>query len=276
MDHQQINHSVIYAIEVVGYFVDRTLNHPVFITLIGPIAAAFFGTWGAQKLAERQARRKELILQINGINLAIAYTVGIVQTFINFKKQIVLPTSNEYKKTVSERNAFLTSKSDSIPPKFHCILKMKNFHSVWTPIEDLKGIFSSKFVANSNSLLLLVRLSEFITILNEFLLQRNDFISEYRKMPMSEDDKASLYFGELISRGHIDERYKNLMKIIPETTDDCIGFAVVLYETLYQIGTKASAQLKKRGLHVYKTEFLYKELIPDLEKYYPLTGKNQN
>ncbi len=271
-DYQQIYLFVASVMKAATHFVDSALNHPIFIVFIGPIVAAFAGTLGAQSLAERLAKRKELMLQINGINLAIAYTANIAEAFIIMKKQIVLPASEEYQTNVSLRNAVLTGSTTSTSPVSHHILRLQNFSPIWTPIENLKETFASKFISNSKCLILLTRLSQAISSLNESILKRNEFISEYRTIAASQDNRTALYFGELNSAGHIDERYKNLMEHIPEITNDCIGYAVVLYESLHELGTKTSVQLKKNSPNIFKADFLYKDFIPNLERYHPPKG----
>ncbi len=55
-------------------------NSAISIAVVSTFIAAFAGTWGAQLLAERTARRKELLDEIRGTNTAIGLTFNIANT----------------------------------------------------------------------------------------------------------------------------------------------------------------------------------------------------
>ena len=65
------------------------INSAISLTIVGTFVSAYAGTWGAQKLAEGTARRRELLTEIRRTNAAIGLAANVANTYITTKKQLV-------------------------------------------------------------------------------------------------------------------------------------------------------------------------------------------
>jgi hypothetical protein len=65
-------------------------------SLLGPLAAAYFGAYTAQRIIERRESRQRLLKEIRNISTAAYLTFGVTNTFFAMKKQHIKPLRDAY------------------------------------------------------------------------------------------------------------------------------------------------------------------------------------
>jgi hypothetical protein len=65
-------------------------------TFLSAFAGAGLGVWGAQRVAERAARAKELLERLRQANAVIVLATTIANTAFSLKRQFITPLSEPY------------------------------------------------------------------------------------------------------------------------------------------------------------------------------------
>jgi hypothetical protein len=243
-----------------------------FIALISTFVAAFAGTWGAQLLAERNTTRRELLREIRAVNAAIALAFNISNTFITTKKQQVRDLVITYETQNSARKVHHQNIAAGLLPPgapFQYSVVLQTLLPPFSPIEELRRLLEEKISTDLNPLILLTPLIQSIAGLADSFGQRNQFIEEFRMLPLNSDAiKAALYFGLESSIGHIDDRYPNLIDAISKQTDDCIAFSILLARALIKHGKRLGAKYGADAPRIAEPNLSKAgDLVPDLALY---------
>ena len=76
------------------------LNSSFISAFLSALAGAGFGVWGAQSLAERSARAKELLEALRQANAIVVLASTIANQALSVKKQHIKPLSDQYPESV--------------------------------------------------------------------------------------------------------------------------------------------------------------------------------
>jgi hypothetical protein len=247
-------------------------NSAIAIAVFSTFISAFAGTWGAQLLAERTAKRKELLHEIRGVNAALSFSFNIANTYIATKKQHVRELVRRYEKQCADRQAHYTGvKAGTIPANapFTYQLELQTILPPFSPIEGLQKALLDRITPDGRALILLTPLIQCIEGFADAVAQRNAWINEVKNMPENTDPlKASFYFGTPYATGRVDDRYPNFMKAIKSYTDDCIAFSILLAESLKKYGDRLAAQYGRDAPKIAKPDFgKAGDLLPDMRCY---------
>jgi hypothetical protein len=240
--------------------------------IVSTFLAAFAGTWGAQVLAERSARRKELLSEIRGTNSAIGLAFNIANTYITTKKQIVRDLVAQFRSQCEELQVHkLGVAAGEITPEtlFRFRAELRALSPPFSPIEALEKTLTDRISPDGKALILLTPLVQSIHGFADTVKQRNEWIEEFKRLPSNDDSlKLSLYFGTSYAPERTDERYPNLIKALEAQTDDCIAFSILITESLKKYGDRLAARYGRGAPKISEPEFrMVGDLLPDMARY---------
>lgn len=238
------------------------------------MAGAFAGAWAAQRIAEKEKLRDQLLKEIRSINTAIMLAFGICNSLLSIKRQHVKALKEnfdaqaaalqDYKK---KRDAGLISKE----AEFHFLADLQLLTLPPLPIDILQTVAFEKATLGGRPINLTTTLGQTIHNLSLSMAMRNKLIETF--MATKEEIKAEEYFG-LPTKGQVNEMYPSLLRAIYQQTDDGIFFSHLLAQDLIEHGNKAVEQFnksfKKGAPKVNKADFSKAEklgLMPSAENY---------
>lgn len=247
-------------------------NSPLSIAVFSTFISAFAGTWGAQLLAERTTRRKELLHEIKGVNAAISFGYNIANSYIGAKKQHLREIIEGYRKQCADFQAHAIGVKDgTIPPGTSFLFKvdLQTILAPFTPIEGLQKTLMDRITPDGRALILLTPLVQSIESFSDIVTQRNSWIAEFKNSPHDNDQyRASLYFGTPYAERRTDDRYPSLMRVLEFHTDDCIAFSILLTESLSKYGERLVARYGRSAPKINKPDFtMAGDLLPDMKQY---------
>jgi hypothetical protein len=242
------------------------------IAIVSTFIAAFAGTWGAQLLAERTATRKELRSEMRGTNAALALAFTIANTYITTKKQHVRELVTLYRAQVAARQTHRQQVAAGVLPAttpFEYQLEMKTISVPFSPYRELQEILRNRISPDGKALILLTPLIQSIEGFAEIVTERNKWIEEIKALPQDADAlKAALYFGTPYAPGRVDERYPNFVQGLEMRTDDCIGFAILIAQSLKAYGDRLAARYGEGAPKITAGDFSkVGDLLPDMAFY---------
>jgi hypothetical protein len=248
------------------------------IATVSTFIAAFAGTWGAQLLAERTARRKERLIEIRGTNVAIGLAFNIANTYITTKKQIIKDLVTQFERQCADRQAHQISvTSRTVPPDVPFVyqIQLRTIAVPFSPIEELQQILRDRISPDGKALILLTPLIQSIHGFADTVAQRNVWIEEFKRLPVDDDThKAHLYFGTPYAPGRTDDRYPNFIKAIGMQTDDCIAFSILITESLKRYGDRLTALYGQGAPTIASPKFgKAGDLLPNMAHYSEWTQK---
>ncbi len=238
---------------------------PISQTLVGAFVAAFAGTWGAQKLAERTADRKALLTEIQGTNLALALMTTITNTYINVKKQFTHPLVKAYKSHVDELKNHNLFKNST----FAYSMKLEIVSPPVSHIDEMRQILRDKITPDGSVIVLLTPLVQSVHGFAESIVNRNAWIAELKAMPDNDDKlKSALYFGIPYAPDRVDQRYPNLIAALEGQNDDCIAFSILVAISLVKYCERLAKSFGDSAPKILRAKFDGSDdLIPDMSKY---------
>jgi hypothetical protein len=213
------------------------LNSNFFITIASSCAGAFFGAWGAQRIAARGKERDELLTEIRNTNATTMVAVGMCNSFLGIKRQTVKPLKDLYD---VQKAAY-----DDHSQKF--VADLRSFFLPPFPIEILREQMFEKLSLSGRPLLLINALSETVHGVNTSIDNRNKLIEHYKTSRISPDNLVSLYFGLPQASSHvINQEYPASIEQIYRHTDDGIFFSHMLSFDLFDHGKQLAQRFKQR------------------------------
>jgi hypothetical protein len=248
------------------------LNSALFSAVVATFVSAFAGTWGAQKLAERTARRKDLLNEMRGVNAALGFAFNIANTYIVTKKQHIQEIVTQYKKQCADRKNHLAGVAAGLIPRgttFNYRLELKTISPPFSPVKGLETALSGWITPDGRAAILLTPLIQCIEGFADVATQRNAWINEVKNLPDNDEaHKACLYFGEAYAPNRVDDRYPEMMKAIERYTDDCIAFSILIAESLKKYGDRLAAEYGRGAPKIAKPDFgRAGDLLPDMKSY---------
>ncbi|MFM5236636.1 hypothetical protein ACEUAP_04375 [Aeromonas veronii] len=240
MPYQDISESISSLWQVSLEF----LNSAFASAFLSALAGAIFGVLGAQRLAERATRRKELLDALRQTNALIVLVATIANQAMSLKKQHIEPLSIDYFK---ERERAVTLNDfylhGSAPDKISFHLEMMHITPLNTPIEALKNITYSAQLIPGMAIALVSMVEQSLIEMTHSIRIRSEQIERFKSQEMSSVISIQNYFGLLRKDGNTDALYHDSMVAIRDYTNDVIFFAVELTEELQAHANKIHEKL---------------------------------
>lgn len=239
---------------MVSGFIDQIsgiANSAFTTSLVGSLAGAYWGATAAQKIAEREKERTELLAQIRSINTANTLAFIVCNAAIGLKKQQTQALCRTYFQKKQELEDLMRKRVPSqgldAPFEFQADLRTLPFPEV--PIESLRNIVFNKLNASTRTTALVPTIEGAIGSLRETIANRNRLIETIKRLPPEtrEQSLPAIYFGLPYGAGHVSTEYLDCMHGIHNLVDDVIFFSQLLCKDLTVTGDAI--------LKTYKTKF---------------------
>ncbi len=218
-------------------------------SLFGALAGAFAGAIGANYIAERSKDKEYLLSEIRNINVAISATSTILNVFITSKDQHVKNLCEKYKKQHEEYDKLRKlsrSQLGSNTYEYTIHTDFQTLMPIKTHADFLNTLIFEKVDITGRPLAMVTALSQTVKTFNDFVVERNNLIDEFRNKNLPPKELTMIYFGLDDGNGKIDQRYSTVMTGIYEHCDDCIYFSYVLSKDLIDRGNQIRSLFKKR------------------------------
>ncbi|RWA97849.1 hypothetical protein [Mesorhizobium sp.] len=253
-------------------FLSEVVKAPVLVALVGAMAAAYFGAWGAQRMISRDQQRQAVVAELNAISAALSLCFNISNVFISLKGQFVRPMHGRFLDGEAALRQFQAQTARSRSP-FKWQADFRTVPLVFAPTEFLQTTVLEKIGMRGLGVDALIRLKASEIGLAQTINQRTEAIALVGA-ETSETLKVRRYFGVSLPNGDVDERFADALRGIVQQTDDCIYFSYYLARELTKYGDALRLKYKDRwGWRLPKLQQLdwkdahEKKLIPPDEEY---------
>lgn len=210
------------------------LNSAFISAFLSALAGAGLGVWGAQRLAERAARRRELFDALRQANALIVLATTISNQALSIKKQYIAPISKTYfeeRKDAEATNDLLLSGGTPIE-KVHFKAEMVHITPLTVPIEALKNLTYSAQLMSGRALALVAMVEQSLTELSHAIGVRSEQIELFKSSGFPMEIFVQNYFGLKRRDGNTDALYHDCMVAVSHYTDDVAFFAAELADDL--------------------------------------------
>lgn len=259
-------------------YVWSIVNTTFATAVIGSLAGAFAGAYGAQLIAERSKTRELLLAEIRNTNAAILVAPVIFSFFISLKRQHMKPLKEKFDSQNEAFQKFSKSRQQGTLEKnnvFQFQADLATLPIVLVPTNVLQSLAFEKISLNGRPLRLATTLTQVAHSVDEMIQKRNHLIAGYKADSlMSLDKMLPLYFGTPDGKGNTDRSYPDALGAIYTHTDDCIFFSHFLCLDLTEHGErlrkKYSKKFGKDAPEINKVDFsdpLLIGLLPDKNNY---------
>lgn len=226
----------------------RTFLNSTFISaFLSALAGAGLGVWGAQQLAERSLRRKELLDALRQANALIVLAATISNQALVVKKQHVAPLSNTYfeeRKAADETNEILMH--GGVPVKaVQFKAEMVHITPLTVPVDALKSLTYSAQLMPGRALALVAMVEQSLTELSHAIVMRSKQIELFKSQDMPMELFVQNYFGLKRRDGNIDSMYHDLMVAVTQYTNDVAFFGAELSDELHAHAVRVRERLLK-------------------------------
>jgi len=231
------------------------LNSNFFAGLFG----AGFGTWGAQRLAERAKRREEMLKEIRATNAASSAAAAIAITAIGIRKDTLGPAIATFEAQRAEYQALLERReideaARRTPVELPVALRKLSLPKV--PSELLQQQMFEKLSIVGRPLLLTVVLGQSLQELSLALEKRNQVIESYGDG--SSPIPAAHHLGFPVD-GVTHEGYSTAISNIKTQLKNAIFFSTLLCRDLTAHGDEITedfeSRFRKKAPRVYRANF---------------------
>lgn len=199
---------------------------------IGGFFGSAGGAWGAQRIAERVAVRKESLLELRNINAAIQLAFSTCNTALAYRQQFskgIWEKLKQDKDDVEVVKSFRLHEGDSI----HVSMDLRMFPIPSPPIGALKDLVLSKIDVLGRTVSAVSKLEQALVGMAEASEQRNDFIK-------SNDHGTGIngfkYLGIKNNGGPLDERYCTWVSCLDAYAADVAFFSKIICHDLQKQG----------------------------------------
>lgn len=221
-------------------------NSSFFSAFISALAGAGFGVLGAQNLAERTTRTRELLESLRKANAIIVLAATIANQALTLKKQHVNPLYGRYmkdRKDVSDAYEKFQKGQLWVQPRFEA--ELTKSAPLTLPIDALTNLIFSTQLIPGRALALVSMLEQSTNDLAHAIKSRAEMIDNFYKS--THDDSAFTldYFGLKKKDGSVNSMYHDLIVAISQYTDDIVFFGAELAEELHNHAQKVRVKLLK-------------------------------
>jgi hypothetical protein len=159
------------------------LNSAFVSAFLSALAGAGLGVWGAQRLAERSARRRELLDALRQANALIVLAATISNQALSIKKQHIARISKTY---FEERQAAETAnevllRGGTLEGEVHFKAEMVHITPLTVPIEALKSLTYSAQLMPGRALALVAMVEQSLTELEHAVRVRSEQIELFKR-----------------------------------------------------------------------------------------------
>lgn len=251
------------------------LNSVFFTSIVGAGVATFAGAYIAQKIAEKNKDRDELLREIRSTNAAVTVASAILDSFFGLMRQQVKDMKEKFDRGKTQFLAQQNSGQvvEKIPDGQQ--LDLRSLLLPPMPLRVLRQLVFEKLTLSGRAPRLQIAVEESANSLRQFSEKRNEPIERYKGSNLTNERLAELYFGVPGKLGSsINEEYPSCMNAIHMHTKDGIFFSQLLCKDLEQHGKQLGERFaRKYGGHVPTTtsvdlsELEKSGLIPDAVHY---------
>jgi hypothetical protein len=223
------------------------LNSAFISAFLSALAGAGLGVWGAQRLAERAARRRELLDALSQSNALIVLATTISNQALSIKKQHIAPLSTAYfeeRKDAETTNDILLrggTPGRVVPFKAELV----HITPLTVPIEALKNLAYSAQLMPGRALALVAMVELSLTELSHAIGMRSEQIERFKNKEAPTELFVQSYFGLRRRDGNTDSLYHDCMVAVTQYTDDVAFFATELSEDLQAHARRVREKLLK-------------------------------
>jgi len=223
------------------------LNSAFISAFLSALAGAGLGVWGAQRVTERSARRKELLDALRQANALVVLAATISNQALAMKKQHIAPLSERYfqeRKTAESVNA--TILEGGRPPTSTAFkAEMVYITALTVPIDALKNIAYSAQLMPGRALALVAMVEQSLTEMGHAIGIRSKQIESFKARSVTQEVTMQDYFGFKRRDGDTDSLYHDSMVAITEYTDDVAFFGAELADEVQAHASRVRNRLVK-------------------------------
>lgn len=243
MPYLDLDPDLLKALESLRAF----LNSAFISAFLSALAGAGLGVWGAQRLAERSARRRELLDALRQANALVVLAATISNQALSVKKQHVAPLSKTYfeEKDAAETTNEILLRGETPQGVTQFKAEMVHITPLTVPVEALKSLTYSAQLMPGRALALVAMVEQSLTELAHAIRMRSEQIEllKGRQMPM--ELFVQNYFGLKRRDGNIDSLYHDSMVAITQYTDDVAFFGAELADEIQAHAVRVRKKLVK-------------------------------
>jgi hypothetical protein len=221
----------------------------VFVTSVaGALAGAFFGAWGAQRIAERSKQRDEILVELRSTNAAISVVFYISNALLSFKKQEIRPlkaTFDAQREAISK----ILERAKANPAESVSIRHIGDYRSLSTlsiPIPIIEKLGFDNLSVGVKALTLISTLTNTALMLNQAIVGHNKLIDFVKTSNLSDREAMFCHLGLEYTPGSSNKEYSDNLEAIYSFTDDGIFFSRQLLEELIKHGEAKRLRFQKR------------------------------
>lgn len=233
---------LIQAGDAVSAFVQSSF----FSTCAAALAGAGFGAWGAQRLAERTARARELLEGLRQANAVIVLAATISNQALSNKKQWIQPITDKYfqdRKNAEIHNNEVLSGKNPQPRAFQA--ELRRLTPLTVPIEALENLIFTARLMPGRALALVAMVQQSVTELANTIRVHTEMIEYFHSTPLPHDVFCQDYYGLKRRDGNENAMFYDAMVAVKQYTDDVAFFGAELARELEEHGQRIRAKLVK-------------------------------
>jgi len=245
---------------------------PVFALIVAvviPLSASFFGAWTAQRIAERNRFRDDIVKEIRNTNAAISLAMSVCNTAMALKRQQVTGAKRDFdlaKASYVEHVRLRTTGQIQGNTPYRFTLALMTLPPPKFAIDSMRSVVLDRISVVGRPLHLAVELAEFAARLVGAMDARNHHIEAIKKNGgINTDEAARRLFGLPFGDGQHDLTFEQTLAAAVTITDDMIFFAYLLCKDLQKHGHWLVEKYHKRvgGIYPHVTDIEFSERIAD-------------
>jgi hypothetical protein len=222
------------------------LNSSFISAFLSALAGAGFGVWGAQRIAERSARAKELLEGLRQANAIVVLASTIANQVLSLKSQHVKPLSDRYfkdRETAKATNDKLLSGAPAQTFTFQAELTKAT--PLTLPIEALKSLTYMAQLMPGRALALVSMVEQSAAELAHVIETRSEIIEAFHSTKLPPHIFCQDYFGLERQDGNVNSMYHDIMVAFSQYTNDVAFFCAELAEELQAHAARVREKLLK-------------------------------
>jgi hypothetical protein len=200
---------------------------------LSALAGAGLGVWGAQRVAVRSARGKELLENFRQANAVLVLATTIANHAFSLKRQYISSMSQRYFKDrdiALAHHASILSGESPAPLSFQA--DMTKITPVTIPLDALKNLVYSAQLMPGRSLALVAIVEQSSSELTHALEMRTEQIDTFRSADLPKHILCQDYYGIQRRDGNTNSMYHDSMVAITQYIDDLGFFAAELADEM--------------------------------------------
>lgn len=209
-------------------------------TLVAGAIGAAAGSFATQSAINRHEQLADARAELNAANHAINICFVIMNQYLSFKRQMVLPMVQAFQ-TLDED--FARARTAPIAGVMTFDTDLKVLPAVDPPIDQLERLVLEKVSMGGRGLSAAMQIRGVAQLLNGALIERAKLIQKIEDRQLDGPELAALYLGLETDRG-ADTRFKDNIRAISLYADDGIFFT---HQTMRDLRKHAVELLQKHG-----------------------------